>query len=490
MQEFRSHLLRKMPVTRHPGRYQRIVTRLSVLAVLAIILLIVILIMAFQLLPPRGLGLQLYQYHDKIFLPIKGYTYTLFFPVSIIWWGIALTLLVLAVASFVSDRSFIREPHVQFTRWLLRRTVLHPFLLKGGLFFQRLGLFPYVVYNAVLYERDLQLQLIYASWDQIPHGEAAQPRAGLSRVEPVLTKKIFQNLVDLTNLLIELELLHPGGHALKAAAYWQQTFLLVSLKNKRPRQNKAPLENLARQLSQSAPRSYNEPEASFTHQAVVRDLAWLMQGNDREIAKEMLSCLYTNTTQEMGQLDRVKAQKYLVQEIEARRLTLEQLRQTAERQFMPAKKTHRTNRTLEAIADDTGQAALLGIGKMTTYTALQVAFQTGVSEIGLAYLEALEAARFALLCLKNRSDLLSEKQWRAWSEILADQPTYEQYWLFAMIAKSATNQKLTTAQALINYQPFLRQNDFDLNLLQTDLLTQGAGPLTPDPMHLIDSRDQ
>ncbi|MCC7368096.1 MAG: hypothetical protein IT306_06730 [Chloroflexi bacterium] len=137
----RSPMLASLPQPPTLGRRQRIVRRATVAGGVGGALLLVVGIVLGRLVPREGaLGQALYGLHDGVFLPIKGHAYTAFLPTSLIWWGFAALLLALLLASWLSDRSFVRRPHAVMARWIVGWPLLDGVLVRSVGVLRRRGL--------------------------------------------------------------------------------------------------------------------------------------------------------------------------------------------------------------------------------------------------------------------------------------------------------------------------------------------------------------
>lgn len=121
---------------------RRAVRALALAAAVALLLFIVVWL---QLLSRQGLGRIVYGLHDAVFLPLEGYTYTLFFPTSLVWWLGGGLLLGLVLFFWLTHLSPTRRPHVWALRRILRQGHLLPPLLRTVTLLQRLGLQPGMV---------------------------------------------------------------------------------------------------------------------------------------------------------------------------------------------------------------------------------------------------------------------------------------------------------------------------------------------------------
>ena len=209
----RSPILAKMPQT-HVGFVEstkRTGSRLIILAPIIAVFIFLVALVQLHILPESGPGRALYYLHDTLFLPFKGYTYTMFHPYSLVWWIIILLVLVLAIVSFLLGRSFLKRPHI----WLVRRLVHHPntywYLVNGSRVFNYFGLKPNLI--RLVAQRELGSALMTLS---------AQPLNGGSQ-------KQCRSVSDLTRLDMQLERYFPQHErsSFRVLERWQYSYLLI-----------------------------------------------------------------------------------------------------------------------------------------------------------------------------------------------------------------------------------------------------------------------
>lgn len=202
----RSPLTAAMPRPATPGRVGRIVVRGTITAVIVGGLVTLVHAIRSKSLGDGPFALAFYQAHDSIYLPLKGYTYEQLFPTSLIWYGLAATMLGLWLAFFLSDRSLVRRPHAALLRHTVRSSALRGAVLGVARLLLRLGMPPHQLRLVTEHERDLAaLEL------------AAGERAAGKR------------LVATTRLLISIARLWPDRRleALQAACDWQEAAMLL-----------------------------------------------------------------------------------------------------------------------------------------------------------------------------------------------------------------------------------------------------------------------
>jgi hypothetical protein len=124
----------------------RIGWRALALAAMTVLGMAIALMLKRTSLRPGGPGHPLLWAHDHLYLPLKGYLFTMGYPWSLTWWLTLILLLALGLVGFVLVRPLTRRLHIRLvrlslrssrTRRLLRRWCHKPKL--GWLSFDRLG---------------------------------------------------------------------------------------------------------------------------------------------------------------------------------------------------------------------------------------------------------------------------------------------------------------------------------------------------------------
>ena len=178
-----------------------------------ILILLTALIVAIrlELLPKQGIGAFLYRLHDTLYLWLKGYTYTRFYPNSLIWWGIILTILFLILLSLFIDRSLIKEPHIRFIRYCMKRHRLHHFIIQGSYLLRRLGIRPYLLQKVA-----------YQEWEKAIIQLSQKP---VNTGSP----SACQYIVICIQLQLKIAPLFPHNttSSLRRLEQWHQTYLTI-----------------------------------------------------------------------------------------------------------------------------------------------------------------------------------------------------------------------------------------------------------------------
>ena len=216
----RSYLLAKLPEARTDGRASRVTRRTLTAAVVLFALGLLLATVAFRLLPRTGPAYILYWLHDSVYLPIKGYTFSLFFPESLVWWMSGLTVIILWTLWWVTDRSLVREPHILLLRVAVYQPLLHGVLLISAQILTRFNIEPVLLRQVVNLERRRVLHQLMQ--------DVANPS---SREHPAESADHTNALVNLTILQIGLLFLsaqppttEPHVHA---ALIWYDAYFFV-----------------------------------------------------------------------------------------------------------------------------------------------------------------------------------------------------------------------------------------------------------------------
>ena len=212
----RSPFLVKMPPTngRIAARVGRVSLRLMIGGPLILLLIVLVTAVRQEWLPKAAPWLLLYNIHDHIYLLIKGYTYTLVFPESLIFWGFVSTILILIVVSQLTDRSLIKEPHINLLRFCLYRPSLYPFIIWGSRFLPQLRIEPKLI--KLLARREWEKAML-----------------SLSRHEPASApKQPCRRLVILTRFTLQLsQHFSPHPDATQASLWrlekWHTAYLII-----------------------------------------------------------------------------------------------------------------------------------------------------------------------------------------------------------------------------------------------------------------------
>jgi hypothetical protein len=217
MKNFHSSLLESMPAAAKPKR-SRIPFRILLIIFISAFIVVPAFIIITRALPKEGLGLIFYWIHDHIFLPIKGYTYTLFYPFSLSWWGPILTAIFLWLIAYLTMVSFFKSPHVYVLRKVIRRNPKkhHNILIETGGWLKKRGMEPLLLKQVTNMERKKTLNQL--------------ANLALSQMDETL----LTQAIHLTQLHIRLMMLPPVKAVrethLEALVYWHQAYLQADIR--------------------------------------------------------------------------------------------------------------------------------------------------------------------------------------------------------------------------------------------------------------------
>jgi len=308
-----SFLLKAWPVQTKPAR-SRFVKRLAWVVSLFIALAVPVFLVASRLLQPRGIGKWLYWVHDHIYLPIVGYTYTLFYPYSISWWGMMATLLVLSLIAFLSMKPMIKGLHVYVLRRIVRRPSRHFFLVKTCGWLKKHNFQPELLEKTVEMEWKIALHRLFS-------GDLnALDRTSLRRTGYLTHMAV--NVMTLPPLELQ--------ERLKAASTWHRGFLHLHARFlQNPGSAETPLFNkiLSRLSLQVEPltkpwldlknmgkiRPLSEQPGSFDDETLLLDLMYIASFFDSSLANrlprlDITRRLASSVSNRQGYLDRLRFQ--------------------------------------------------------------------------------------------------------------------------------------------------------------------------------------
>jgi hypothetical protein len=393
---FRSPLLQPPVEVKKEDHYKRIACRWPLLTVVGIIVLIALFFIWVQPFGRYGLGRTLYWLHDTIYLPIKGYTFTLYHPESWIWWGLAFTLLALWTVSFALDRSFILRWHIALLTKAVHQPILAQFLLATAHFFARHRIHSRLLVSMVERERQLALHQL--------RGKASTTQC--------------RKAANLTRLLVALYLLNEPevlDHA-RAAVCWHETFLQLVIQAKKHNVDTAGAQKqlggtLASIVSPLSHHLNNDVATAKITKPLGFDLGGLFI--------ELVSLVRDGQDNSYPELPTIEMwstpDAWLVEAVDQRRVALMEARKSLELQ----------NQLTDPISSEYSLFNLTSenpkliwlIGQLAMSLAMHITLRVEKLEIGLAYLEAIEAMKLTLKW-RGSSDNLFVCKWAAVSGTL------------------------------------------------------------------------
>jgi len=469
MIRFRSPWLSHLPQIEVKGRLARQSVRLICLGIVGFLLL-ALLFLIWQPTIRSGPVYLLYWLHDRLFLPFKAYTYTIFFPGSIIWWGIATTVFALWLTSFLSDRSLILQPHIWLLRFAIHQPGLHPALVGFAQPFKRRGVEPELLRTVTEQERALACSHL---------GKTLAADA-----DPIA----MQSAVRFTKLLVQLYTLSPStlSDHLYAAVLWYEALLLLLVldvageveQENLPTELLAELADCATLLGHRLPSSVNTPDnydpaprSPFAPESFTEDF-YLTCYSQQDIAQRMFG------TDAAMHFDHDKIRYQLARSVANRRVLLEQLRQQAAI-------AQGRNRTPPAPTEDglglsphttlTAHELAL-IGRLSLSIALYAACLGDAPEIALGYLDTLETLGFTL-ALSANTGAKEQTTHKHLVALVAELPTVLDYRLCAALqANRIDARRQAWADSPLDDEELILAVDFDLADTHVATVTHAAGP--------------
>ncbi|NJN15465.1 MAG: hypothetical protein HC822_03810 [Oscillochloris sp.] len=451
----RSPLLRALPNIQTPGRSRRIVSRSIAWACLLGGAIWLALAVRTKAIGTGQVADGLYRIHDQVFLPIKGYTYTLFYPISLIGYGILLSIGAIWLLAYVSDRSWVRQPHL----WIIRRLLPAPFLgrpvLISARLFARLGFPPAQLLIVAEYERDICLIQLASQ----PHNAGAARR-----------------LVRLTQLMIHLRLLDRRRvAALQACGDWQIALLMLQVSDAQRAVSRITRSNLVEPLllrvltghNLGLPDTLNQNNDPLSFEGVVADIL-------RQAAISGLDLRTLAASDEMSLPQQLQLVDQLIRSCEQRRQAFDQMRGQIERMLVLVSAERSA---FNHIAPDASDDELMLLGTLAIRCAYTAGTAARASDIATGTIDACEALALVLAMVPTTALPDDSRQMirraRLW---LADLPEPIDYRLAAILAaKDAARATAPWQNYLIQDGALITRSDAELLHLAVDRLALAAG---------------
>jgi len=495
MIDFNSSLLKPLPPPAKPDRTAgKMTKRFIIVAVLAAVIGIPAFVVITRILPEDGVGYVFYWLHDNVYLPIKGYGFTQYFPYSISWWGMAATVGFFWLLGYLTRTSVLKEAHIFWLRKILRRTNRHRLLITASHLLEKIKLKPRLLHQTATMERKLAFLRL-----------TSLPLDNTTEDNERLVEKFAAQLTHLTllNLNLHLRPHHPRPQKkkkeekketgkeisketaadvshnidpnLEAAHYWHQAYLYIRAHLSRHPGNKK-LQQLVTLLANqvelflSPILELKDPEqlkltaektGRFDLHAAALDLYYLASFHNPKIAdvlvpppgdpaQSAVHHLAASVNRHQSALETV------IRQLENNVVDLEHL-------FPPDQEVHHH---------------IAAVSRTALLTALDFSMLTANPSVAAAYIETHEILDFTLNCLHPESPIVDElypvyqllqlpepSHYRLCAALMeTDISLYEQIWQQSILKESET----------------ILPSDFQLSRTRIRQLTQAAGPLQQD----------
>ncbi len=396
----------------------------------------------------------LYWAHDHIYLPIKGYTFTLFYPFSLIFWGAILFLLLLWGISFLYSPSLYQRLQVWLARKAVGRLMLHPILLRSARRFNKWGYKPQLLKEVAAQQRQIAFKRLAKHSLETVDFPALKKALRLtllhSRILTFPPKTASTHLLALTfcqDVFMQLRRksggpAHKGFDSLKSALTAEMGRLIIPL------------------VPYTEPRQLEEAraqEANFDFASIAVDLLYLLSLMDRDISGHIHGPEMPETKKESVVFHRLAAS------VSARQNILDLKRDELE----TGQNRYRVD-FLKIVPE-----MLPILGRLSIQLAMETAALTGEINIAIGYLETIEALDFVLYRWQP------ERQWtreptglQKLALLLENLPESHMYFFCAQLAqKELTKQKETYTQSTI-----IRPTDLQLAQSRIHSLYHASGP--------------
>ena len=376
------------------------VKRLTLVIFLLILVGAPIVIILTGILPREGAGYPFYWLHDHIYLPVKGYTYTLLYPFSLSWWGPLGTIVLVWLVAYLARVPLTRDPHSHILRRIVRRPSKHRILLNSTRLMRKWGFGVLLLQEVVNQERQKAMNRLIE-----------QPQTGEEDISRVF---------HLTNLHIKLLL--TGKAKLEnyeeAAPVWYHAFLQTRSRGATPTGKNNSTDGiieLTTQLAQLAPtvllpllnieddgliKKIAERTADFDLESIVLDLYYLAALHNETLALK-LPGITTEEIEHPSKLRQVIASR-LAESVSSRQAQVDRSRRMLERFRaleigMDALMQDTVQDYLPLLRDNSLQLPLLG--RMVLWIVLDYAALMETSAPALSFMESLEGLDFEFNCI-------------------------------------------------------------------------------------------
>ncbi len=449
---------------RKPGRiFLRVLTVLFWAALIAVPIVLV----TFRILPKTGAGNTLYWFHDHIFLPIKGYFYTLFFPLSLLFWGPVLFFIILWLVSYLSPNPIFKRLQISLTRKAVQKKLLHPILVKTARKLKKWRLRPVLLKEVTGEQRKKALNRLVA----LPLTDE--------------DRSVITSAVRLTQLYTRLITLPPSpqGAHLEAAVYWQEVYMRLRPRLKSGIGSRGEwLENLVAEMAAQIDgiivpllqyktlqrlEAAKEKKGGFDILTLAVDLLYLASLKNNDMAGYILGPKIPLEKREAAIARR------LADSVASRRAFLDRNRSRVEN------RSHLLRS--DFLTANPGDLPL--IGRLSLLIALDLAALTDTPGIGLGFLESIETLDFVLHLWQSDiqpSQELTDQGHQKLVGLINGLPGPGDYRFCAELAEAETKKRKETWQQSLRFFPGkegpIRPEDFELAETRVRALYHAAGP--------------
>jgi hypothetical protein len=476
-----------MPTAAKPKR-SRIPGRILLIIFISAFIVVPAFIIITHALPKEGIGSIFYWIHDHIFLPIKGYTYTLFYPFSLSWWGPILTALFLWMVAYLTMVSFIKDPHVYILRKVIHRNPKkrHGILIKTSGWLKKRKMEPILLKQVTNLERKKTLNQL-----------ANLP---LSQMDETLVTQV----IHLTQLQIQLMILPPVKAVrethLEALIYWHQAYLHANIrcqKNPPSPQLQELLSRFAKQIETLIfPVLYYEYEyetllkealkqgSGFNIPSVLVDLLYLASLNNNSLAVLLPDSPTTEEAIKRAVVTRLAASSH------ERRTILDETRFRLEKFLEQKPGPHNTgsSETFKPITHDNIEVRLKDdpnyagttlpvLGDLALSIALHLTALIDSVSIGPGYMDCLETYDFVFNCLDLEETGEPQSPYFTALESLNRLPTPSDYRCCAHLSELALDEyENLWKQSILKEDGTIQPEDVELAKARIHSLFHSAGP--------------
>ncbi|MCP4216939.1 MAG: hypothetical protein GY765_19980 [bacterium] len=472
MIDFKSSLLKPMPKEQKRQRHRFVRPGYLLLASLFLIGIPIFIILT-KTLPRDGFGYALYWFHDHIFLPIKGYTYELFFPISLVFWVPILLLLLLWLVSYLWSIPIFKKLQIYLARGAVKKYSIHPILTGTSRLLNKWGLEPKLLTEITAEQHKIAVNRLLSHHisQTTPHTETGDSKTYISQV--------LTPAVQITLLYTRLITLPPcrSRCRLEALVCLQEVHMRLKpyvkgdktdelLQKPAARFISALEESLVALLPYEEKRRVSaalSKKAGFDIETIALDLYYLLALSSEPIAGTLLG----------AEVPIVKRREIII-----RRLA----------ESTSARRAFLDDALMELEVSDryeglyvTGDNINLGIlGRLAMFIALELAVLTGSSDVGLGFIETVEAMDFVMTQWLGGQGVTGEAVGvRKFVLLLEQVPAPGDYRFIAQLAeKEMHEQKKAWRRVASGKEDLVRDGDFKLVESRVRALYHAAGPVS------------